>query len=397
MNNPAPFSQRLSNWNKDMNDVPRRLLIIFGVTLACYIAVQLFPYCWPFVIALLFSMLMEPVARLLRKVFKRFKAARSIATLLCMLLLYGLITVLFFIVADKLLREGIGLVRALPDMARTVVNQLTVWFNELYEDYAHLLPEDFMQRISNLFSSLVSRIATWAANLTGAAASLTISTVSSLPMLILSILFTIMATFYFSYDKDRISGFFTNLFPDRVVSDFKLIRSGVFTALFGQIRAQIFISFVLMLIIIAGLIILGKPYALLLGVIIGVADVLPVIGAGLFLNTWAIGALIVSDYYTAIGLFIIYLVTITVRQIIEPRIVGKQLGLYPLVTMTSMFAGYKIMGTLGLIAGPLVANICKVTLDADAGKLDPGQKQSVLPLKQLWHSLRAMLPSKGKK
>lgn len=397
MNNPAPFSQRLSNWNKDMNDVPRRLLIIFGVTLACYIAVQLFPYCWPFVIALLFSMLMEPVARLLRKVFKRFKAARSIATLLCMLLLYGLITVLFFIVADKLLREGIGLVRALPDMARTVVNQLTVWFNELYEDYAHLLPEDFMQRVSNLFSSLVSRIATWAANLTGAAASFTISTVSSLPMLILSILFTIMATFYFSYDRDRIAGFFNSLFPSHVVSDFKLIRSGVFTALFGQIRAQIFISFVLMLIIIAGLIILGKPYALLLGVLIGLADVLPVIGAGLFLNTSAIGALIVSDYYTAIGLFVIYLITITVRQIIEPRIVGKQLGLYPLVTMASMFVGFKIMGTLGLIAGPLVANICKVTLDADAGKLDPNKKQAVLPLKHLWHSLRQTLSSKGKK
>lgn len=397
MSNPAPISQRIHDWNKGMNDVPRRLLIIIAVAVACYIVVQLFPYCWPFIIALLFSALMEPVARLLRRAFKRFKAARSIATLLCMLILYGLITMAVFFVASTLVREGLSLVRSLPDMARTVVNQITIWFNALYEDYAYLLPDDFMQRISDLLSSLVSRIATWAANLTGTAASFTISTVSSLPMLILSILFTIMATFYFSYDRERIAGFFNSLFPSHVVSDFKLIRSGVFTALFGQIRAQIFISFVLMLIIIAGLIILGKQYALLLGVLIGLADVLPVIGAGLFLNTWAIGALIVSDYYTAIGLFVIYLITITVRQIIEPRIVGKQLGLYPLVTMASMFVGFKIMGALGLIAGPLVANICKVTLDADAGKLDPDKKQAALPLKHLWHSLRQMLPSKGKK
>ena len=76
------------------------------------------------------------------------------------------------------------------------------------------------------------------------------------------------------------------------------------------------------------------------------------------------------------------------RQIIEPRIVGKQLGLYPLVTMMSMFAGFQIMGTLGLIAGPLVANICKVTLDADAGKLEPGTQKSVLPWSRLWDSLR---------
>ena len=128
--------------------------------------------------------------------------------------------------------------------------------------------------------------------------------------------------------------------------------------------------------------------AVLLGMLIGVADVLPVIGAGLFLNTWAIGALIIGDYYTALGLFIIYLVTVTVRQIIEPRIVGKQLGLYPLVTMMSMFAGFQIMGTLGLIAGPLVANICKVTLDADAGKLEPGTQKNVLPWSRLWDSLR---------
>ena len=104
--------------------------------------------------------------------------------------------------------------------------------------------------------------------------------------------------------------------------------------------------------------------------------------------TWAIGALIIGDYYTALGLFVIYLVTVTVRQIIEPRIVGKQLGLYPLVTMMSMFAGFQIMGTLGLIAGPLVANICKVTLDADAGKLEPGTQKSVLPWSRLWDSLR---------
>ncbi len=388
MSNTTPFLQRLADWNQGMNDVPRRLLIIAAVALACYIAVQLFPFCWPFVLALVFASLMEPVARLLRKAFKRFKAARSIATLLCMLLLYGLITILFFTITDKLVRECISLARTLPDLARAFVNQLTVWVTALYEDYAYLLPADFIERVSGMLTSMVSNVASWAANITGWIASFTISTVSSLPMIILSVLFTIMATFYFSYDKERIAGFFRSQFPSQVVKDFRLIKGGVFTAIFGQVRAQIFISFVLMLIIIAGLVIMHKPYALLLGVLIGVADVLPVIGAGLFLNTWAIGALIIGDYYTALGLFIIYLVTVTVRQIIEPRIVGKQLGLYPLVTMMSMFAGFQIMGTLGLIAGPLVANICKVTLDADAGKLEPGTQKSVLPWSRLWDNLR---------
>ena len=63
MSNTTPFLQRLADWNQGMNDVPRRLLIIAAVALACYIAVQLFPFCWPFVLALVFASLMEPVAR----------------------------------------------------------------------------------------------------------------------------------------------------------------------------------------------------------------------------------------------------------------------------------------------------------------------------------------------
>ena len=261
MSNTTPFLQRLADWNQGMNDVPRRLLIIAAVALACYIAVQLFPFCWPFVLALVFASLMEPVARLLRKAFKRFKAARSIATLLCMLLLYGLITILFFTITDKLVRECISLARTLPDLARAFVNQLTVWVTALYEDYAYLLPADFIERVSGMLTSMVSNVASWAANITGWIASFTISTVSSLPMIILSVLFTIMATFYFSYDKERIAGFFRSQFPSQVVKDFRLIKGGVFTAIFGQVRAQVFISFVLMLIIIAGLVLILQGVA----------------------------------------------------------------------------------------------------------------------------------------
>ena len=93
------------------------------------------------------------------------------------------------------------------------------------------------------------------------------------------------------------------------------------------------------------------------------------VGAGLIINTWAILDLIVGNYSSALGLFIVYLTSLTTRQMIEPRIVGKQLGLYPLVTMMSMFAGFQMIGVLGLIAGPIVANICRVVLDADSGRL----------------------------
>lgn len=377
--------ERLGAWNKSLNGIPRRVGLIALVLALCLLAVRLFPYFWPFALALVLAALLEPVAKLLRRALKRLRAARIIATLLCMVLLFGLLALLVLVVSNKAIREGMNLLRATPDVARSLYNALSDLVNRLYTEYQQLLPEDFLTTANTALSNLFSQVVSFAGNLSTRIAGFTINTATSLPIVILSIIFTIMGTFYFSYDRDRIAGYFISTVPEKTMAQFRLIKDGVFTALFGQIKAQIFISFVLTLIIIAGLMIMGEPYALLLGVLIGVADVLPVIGAGLFLNTWAIVALIMGNYYKAIGLFIIYLVTITTRQIIEPRIVGKQLGLYPLVTMVSMFAGFQIVGTLGLIAGPLAANICRVVLDADAGKLT-GRQQP--PISQWWADVK---------
>lgn len=203
-----------------MNDVPRRLLIIAAVALACYIAVQLFPFCWPFVLALVFASLMAPVAQAAAQGIQALQGRPLHRNAIVHAAAVWLITILFFTITDKLVRECISLARTLPDLARAFVNQLTVWVTALYEDYAYLLPADFIERVSGMLASMVSNVASWAANITGWIASFTISTVSSLPMIILSVLFTIMATFYFSYDKERIAGFFRSQFPSQVVKDF---------------------------------------------------------------------------------------------------------------------------------------------------------------------------------
>ena len=360
---------RIIAWNKENNDIPRRFFLIAVTVLLCFVAAEVFPYCWPFVLAFFFSSLMEPVARVLRKLFGKMKAARSLATLLCMAVLFGLITAVVVIFANRIINEAVGFVTGLPGMAKTAYDTITVWITELYMEFSHLLPDNFMEIVSSFLNGLYEDVLNFAKSLTGKVAVGTITTATSLPYIILAIVLTIMGTFYLSYDRERIANYFKRTFPGHVVKQFGLIKNGVFTAIFGQIRAQLFISFILMLIIVFGLILLGKPYALLLGVVIGIADAMPVVGAGLVLNTWAIIELLFADYTSALGLFVIYLTCVIVRQTIEPRVVGKQLGLYPLVTMMSMFAGFQMIGVLGLIAGPVVANICRVVLDADAGRL----------------------------
>jgi len=368
---------RISAWNQALNDIPRKLLIIVFVVFCCQMAVSILPYCWPFVLALVFSSIMEPVARFLRRVFGKIKAARLLATLLCILVLFGFLTGVIVSFADRIIREALALISDLPGMAQRAYEFITQWISGLYTEYSHLLPESFMEIVSSFLRGLYEDVLSIVKSLTGKVAVGTLNTATSLPYVILTIVLTIMGTFYLSYDRERIANYFKRTFPTNVIKQFGLIKSGIFTAIFGQIRAQIFISFVLMLIIMLGLMLLGKSYALLLGFLIALCDVMPVLGAGLVLNTWAIIELLLGNYSSAIGLFVVYLCSLTTRQAIEPRIVGKQLGLYPLVAMMSMFAGFQMIGPIGLIAGPLVANICRVALDADAGRLQHAAPEPV--------------------
>ena len=99
--------------------------------------------------------------------------------------------------------------------------------------------------------------------------------------------------------------------------------------------------------------------------LIGLADALPVVGAGLFLIPWSLLSFWTGDTATGVLTACLYGGSVLIRQVLEPRIVGQHLGLHPLAAMMSMFAGYRLTGILGLIAGPIVLNVAKVVLTVD--------------------------------
>ena len=144
------------------------------------------------------------------------------------------------------------------------------------------------------------------------------------------------------------------------------LSDSVWYAVGQQIRAQIFVSFCVMIMLIIGFYIFGVDYALVAGIAIGVIDVLPIVGAGTVLIPWGIFNLFAGNIALGLKLEGLYIAVVALRQVIEPRVVGHKLGLYPLITMLSMYVGMKLMGFLGLIVGPVLANICKVVLESDA-------------------------------
>ena len=138
----------------------------------------------------------------------------------------------------------------------------------------------------------------------------------------------------------------------------------MFSALFGWIKAQLILMTITFTELNIGFLIMKVENSLLLSLLIAVVDALPILGTGTILIPWAIIKLISGDYRLGISLLLLYLIVIIVRQLIEPKIVGKQIGMYPLLTLFAMYTGLQAMGFAGMIVGPIIVLIIKSILES---------------------------------
>jgi predicted PurR-regulated permease PerM len=131
------------------------------------------------------------------------------------------------------------------------------------------------------------------------------------------------------------------------------------TALWGWLKAQLSLSGMSFLILLAGFFLLGIPYAPLWALLIALVDAVPLLGTGTVLIPWALLTFLQGNGLQAMGLLIIYAVTFLTRTAMEPRLVGQQLGLDPLLTLASLYAGFHFWGVGGMLAAPILCVIVK--------------------------------------
>lgn len=376
--------EKLVAWNKEMNGIPRKCVLIAITLFAVAVLIWIFPYCWPFIMALLFAWMLSPLVNLVSKLVGGKKnIARNIATLVGMVLLFGFLSVLTIMIISRLISELMSLIRSVPQFATWLNDVAFPYVKDIYSQYQDILPSNVLDILNQAFVTLGQSILKWAGTLSAMLTSGAWSTAMSIPSVVLSIVLTIMGTYYLAADKDRIFGFFKKTFPLDVQKHSRLIKTNLLKALFGQVKSQITVSLIIIAFLVVTFTIFDVPYGTIMGLIIGVADALPVIGAGLFLIPWSIVSFISGNVGMGIFMASVYLGTIVIRQVFEPRIVGKNLGLYPLATMMAMFAGYKMFGFLGLLAGPVLLNTMKVVLEADVIANENGHHtKKVEPLRE---------------
>lgn len=321
----------------------------------------------PLIIGLVVGvMIRKPIRWFIRKTNINSRYLSVVFVLIIMALL-----ILTLVILCKLLLGGlISLFSHLPDIIEEYLVVLREQANRFVEGIKNNLPDNWDKSITAITDKLSDDVRNISVTLTSIMMNSVLRFATTcLPGMLVTFAVTIVSIFFVSMDFDRISSFVKRQLPNRVLEYVLDIKSFFCKTVVCLLRAYFIMMMITFVQLAIGFLILRLDHAITLALLIAVLDALPIIGTGTILIPWAIVAIISGKMVLGVSLLIIFLFTIVVHNIVEPKIVGKSLGLHPLVTLTMMYLGLQTLGIIGLFVAPLVTIILKNLNDEGKIKL----------------------------
>lgn len=335
----------------------QHISIIFISILSAYIFFQyLFTFIAPFFIGWLFSLLFTPFVNFLEN---KANIPRWIGSLISILLLIAFFAVIVFGLWRKLYTEAQLFYENLPFYISELQNSIKKISDDIDNVIQHL-PVDVRPYINTSFNGILSILP----SLIQSGGSQSFSILKAIPNLFMIIIVALISAYFFTKDKALISEFSQKHFHTLFEGQLKEAKEHLKYSVVGYIKTQCILMLYTFAICVIGLLILRSPYALLLSVIISLIDALPFFGSGFILWPGAVIYMIMGSPSIAVGYIIIYLCVNFMRQIMQPKILGTQIGLHPLLILISMYIGLKCIGFLGMIIGPILAVLLKAVYQA---------------------------------
>lgn len=310
----------------------------------------LLPVLMPFVIGFVIASVVQlPLNALHLKGRRRPKlAAIALCIAFYALLIWGMI---FFSV--KVFGEISTFAATIPDLVYTKLYPLIWDIGDWLQNILEPIDMTLAQLVNEVGKTVASTLAKYATQFSGWLVKTLATGVVSIPGALITIIVTIVSSFYIAADYQTVVGFLKRLIPgshrDKVVQ----------VVGYAEHAVTVYIkSYLLLLVLNAaelylGFWILGIPYKLGLSVGIAVFDLMPILGVGGILMPWGTIALLLGNFKIGIGIWVLYLAITAVRNAVEPKLVGQQIGLHPLATLVTMVVGLKLAGLAGMLLLPI--------------------------------------------
>ncbi len=361
----------------------RAILFTGFILLFTLIGMPILSFCSPFVFGFLFAWMLEPLVRFF---INKTPISRPLVSILLILLICGLLGSGVAYLIYELVQQFSNLSSNWSDVwqditigisqAFAAIEQFTSYLPKELTEVAHSISEDFLSWLQSFGTeSIIPKTTSFAIKL---------------PSLLLSLLFFLMSLYFILADYQTVGNTLTKWMPYNLKAFIKFVKHDFHSALFGYLRVQLLLSSVVFFILLLGFSLLRIQYALLLAFGLAILDFIPIVGAGTLVVPWAIISLFSGDFKRAFALILIFIVIALFRRIAEPRFLGAQIGLHPLLSLFSIYVGMKTFGVLGMVLAPTLFFVCLRILAS--GIFDPLQRD----LNMAAHDIQSLLSSSNK-
>ncbi len=332
-----------------------------------FLAVKyLLGWIMPFVVAFAVSAVITPFAK---RVSGYFKVGRKFAACFAAFLFYAFGTGLVVLCGFGLYAALKNLFYSLPqlyaDSIEPALASLSGFVQNTLAAFDPAVSSSFEQFAADFFSNAGSMISDVSVN----ALSWLSAYITKIPYFIAAVFIAVIATFFIASDYDGIKAFIARQIPEKWHIFLGDIREYSLYTLGKYIKSYTLIMTITFCELSLGLWLLGVKNFAVIALVTAVFDIIPVCGSGGVLLPWAVFSLVQGRYAFGTGMLILYAIITVIRQIIEPKIVGDQVGLPPVVTLMAMFLGVRFMGVIVLFLFPMILVILKNLNDSGRIKL----------------------------
>lgn len=326
-------------------------LVVVLVLLGLRYAVK---WLMPFIVGFLVALAVNtPVSA----ICKRTKINRKFCTVIILIVEYSLFILLMWGLGAKIYASLKDLFLNLPNYYDNNIEPFIQWLYKSITELTENMSPKTLNQIYTVLENLTDSIREFVIKISTSVGKSLAGITARLPLYLISFVFAILSSVFISMDFNCVISFIKKQLPPRISVFLNDAKDHLGKTILKYLRAYLIIWILTFTELSIGLSILKIENAIGIAAIIAFADVFPVLGTGGILIPWSIFSLINDSYYIAIGLIILYLIVLVVRNFAEPKIVGDQLGLHPLVTLISIYLGYLWMGVGGMILLPITMTI----------------------------------------
>lgn len=272
-----------------------------------------------------------------------------------MIIVFVVFLVIISVIGTYSVTRAVTHIVNFAENAPSYVNQINAKLIELETDLDHVtedLPPEFVKEVKEGIETNLSSFTDFVKD--RFQLEKIASAISKVPEYLVSLIVYLLALFMFMLELPRLKANAYNNLTDETAEKVRFMNARLSYVVLGFLKAQFLVSIIIFIVSLIGLLIIAPEFAVIMSIIIWLIDFIPIIGSIVILGPWALYMLITGNVFAGTQLAVLAVILLAIRRTVEPKVMGKHIGLSPLATLIAMYLGLKLIGILGFILGPLV-------------------------------------------